>query len=66
MAGTRKRGKTVVAVRLAQLEDDDKLVSRAQAKGILARVDRFKTVVFDFTASRRSGLPSPMRYSESS
>ncbi len=39
--------KTVVPVRLAQY-DDDKLVSRSQAKRLLARVDRFKTVIFDF------------------
>lgn len=40
--------KTVVPVRLAQY-GDDKLVSRSQAKRLLARVDRFKTVIFDFT-----------------
>ena len=39
--------KTVVPVRLAQY-GDDKLVSRSQAKRLLARVDRFKTVMFDF------------------
>jgi hypothetical protein len=39
--------KTVVPVRLAQY-GDDKLVSRSQAKRLLARVDRFKTVIFDF------------------
>ena len=39
--------KTVVPVRLA-LYGDDKLVSRSQAKRLLARVDRFKIVVFDF------------------
>lgn len=39
--------KTVVPVRLAQY-GDDKLVSRSQAKRLLARVDRFKIVIFDF------------------
>ncbi len=40
--------KTVVLVRRAQY-GDDKLVSRSQAKRLLTRVDRFKTVTFDFT-----------------
>jgi anti-sigma regulatory factor (Ser/Thr protein kinase) len=40
--------KTVVPVRLAQY-GDDKLVSRSQAKRLLDRVDRFKTVLLDFT-----------------
>jgi anti-sigma regulatory factor (Ser/Thr protein kinase)/biotin operon repressor len=39
--------KTVVPVRLAQY-GDDKLISRSQAKRLLARLDRFKTVLFDF------------------
>ncbi len=39
--------KTVVPVRLAQY-GEDKLVSRSQAKRLLARVDRFRTVLFDF------------------
>ena len=39
--------KTVVPVRLVQY-GDDKLVSRSQAKRLLARVDKFKTVIFDF------------------
>ncbi len=39
--------KTVVPVRLAQY-GDDKLVSRSQAKRLLDRVDRFKTVILDF------------------
>lgn len=39
--------KTVVPVKLAQY-GDDKLVSRSQAKRLLVRVDRFKTVIFDF------------------
>ncbi len=39
--------KTVVPVRLAQY-GDDALVSRSQAKRLLARIDRFKVVMFDF------------------
>lgn len=39
--------KTVVPVQLAQYGDDS-LVSRSQAKRVLNRVDRFKTVLFDF------------------
>jgi len=39
--------KTVVPVRLTQY-GDDKLVSRSQAKRLLAGVDKFKTVIFDF------------------
>lgn len=39
--------KTVIPVRLAQY-GDEKLVSRSQAKRLLARVDRFQNVVFDF------------------
>lgn len=39
--------KTVVPVKLAQY-GDDKLVSRSQAKRVLARVELFKTVMFDF------------------
>ncbi|MCB2263149.1 MAG: DUF4325 domain-containing protein [Candidatus Thiosymbion ectosymbiont of Robbea hypermnestra] len=39
--------KTVVPVRLAQY-GGDKLVSRSQAKRLLARVDRFQTVILDF------------------
>jgi anti-sigma regulatory factor (Ser/Thr protein kinase) len=39
--------KTVVPVRLAQYGDET-LVSRSQAKRLLARVDRFKIVIFDF------------------
>lgn len=40
--------KTVVPVALARYGDDN-LVSRSQAKRLLSRVDRFKTVVFDFS-----------------
>ena len=39
--------KTVVPVRLAQY-GDDKLISRSQARRLLARIDRFKLVIFDF------------------
>ena len=39
--------KTVVPVRLAR-HGLEKLVSRSQAKRLLARVDRFNTVIFDF------------------
>jgi biotin operon repressor/anti-sigma regulatory factor (Ser/Thr protein kinase) len=39
--------KTVVPVSLAQY-GDDKLISRSQAKRILARVELFKIVLFDF------------------
>jgi anti-sigma regulatory factor (Ser/Thr protein kinase) len=39
--------KTVVPVELAQY-GDDKLISRSQAKRVMARVDLFKTVVLDF------------------
>jgi anti-sigma regulatory factor (Ser/Thr protein kinase)/biotin operon repressor len=40
--------KTVVPVKLAQY-GNDKLVSRSQAKRVLARVELFKTVMFDFS-----------------
>lgn len=39
--------KTVVPVKLVK-HGKEKLVSRSQAKRLLARVDRFKTVIFDF------------------
>ena len=39
--------KTVVPVRMAQYGDDT-LVSRSQAKRLLARIDRFEHVIFDF------------------
>ena len=39
--------KTVIPVRLAQYENE-KLVSRSQAKRVLARIERFKHVIFDF------------------
>lgn len=40
--------KTVVPVRLAQY-GNEKLVSRSQAKRLLDRIEKFKTVLFDFT-----------------
>jgi anti-sigma regulatory factor (Ser/Thr protein kinase)/biotin operon repressor len=46
--------KTVVPVRLAQYGDES-LVSRSQAKRLLARVDRFKVVVFDFAGVEAIG-----------
>ncbi len=39
--------KTVVPVRLTQY-GDEKLISRSQAKRLLARVENFKTVIFNF------------------
>ncbi len=39
--------KTVVPVKLAQY-GNDKLISRSQAKRLLARMELFKTVIFDF------------------
>lgn len=39
--------KTVVPVRMAQY-GDEKLVSRSQAKRLMERVDRFRTVILDF------------------
>lgn len=41
--------KTVVPVQLAQY-GNDKLISRSQAKRLLARVELFKAVVFDFAS----------------
>lgn len=39
--------KTIVPMRLARIGDEN-LISRSQAKRVLQRVDRFRTVVFDF------------------
>jgi hypothetical protein len=39
--------KTVVPLTLAKF-GEEKLVSRSQAKRVLARIDQFKSVVFDF------------------
>lgn len=46
--------KTVVPVRLAEY-GGDKLISRSQAKRLLARVDRFRTVIFDFAGVESIG-----------
>lgn len=46
--------KTVVPVELAQ-HGDELLVSRSQAKRLLARVDRFKTVILDFDGVKTIG-----------
>lgn len=40
--------KTIIPVKLAQY-GDSKLVSRSEAKRLLARIDRFKVVLFDFS-----------------
>jgi len=47
--------KTVVPVKLAQY-GEDKLVSRSQAKRLLARIDRFKTVLFYFKGVDTIGI----------
>jgi anti-sigma regulatory factor (Ser/Thr protein kinase) len=46
--------KTVVPVKLAKY-GDDQLISRSQAKRLLARVELFKKVVFDFTGIETIG-----------
>lgn len=46
--------KTVVPVKLTQYGDDN-LVSRSQAKRLLARIDKFKVVVFDFAGVESIG-----------
>lgn len=46
--------KTVVPVHLAQY-GDERLVSRSQAKRLLAGVDKFKVVVFDFSGVEAIG-----------
>jgi anti-sigma regulatory factor (Ser/Thr protein kinase) len=46
--------KTIVPVRLAQYGEET-LVSRSQAKRLLARVDKFKVVVFDFSGVETIG-----------
>ncbi|HMN44978.1 MAG TPA: DUF4325 domain-containing protein [Povalibacter sp.] len=45
--GEHDFGKTIVPVDLARYGDEN-LVSRSQAKRVLARVDMFKVVIFDF------------------
>jgi anti-sigma regulatory factor (Ser/Thr protein kinase) len=46
--------KTVIPVRLAQYENE-KLVSRSQAKRLLARIERFRHVIFDFCGVQAIG-----------
>ena len=46
--------KTIVPVKLAQY-GDGKLVSRSEAKRLLARIDRFKAVIFDFSGIESVG-----------
>lgn len=46
--------KTIVPVRLAKVGDEN-LVSRSQAKRLLQRVDRFRTVILDFEDVERIG-----------
>ena len=46
--------KTVVPVRLARIGDEN-LVSRSQAKRLLQRVDRFRSVILDFDGVERIG-----------
>ena len=46
--------KTVVPMRLAQY-GDEQLVSRSQAKRLIARFDRFKKVILDFKGVQEIG-----------
>ncbi|MBI3056341.1 MAG: STAS-like domain-containing protein, partial [Betaproteobacteria bacterium] len=46
--------KTVVPVKLAKY-GNDQLISRSQAKRLLARVELFKMVLFDFTGIKTIG-----------
>ena len=46
--------KTVVPLRLARF-GEEKLISRSQAKKAMARVERFKAVVFDFAGIEMIG-----------
>lgn len=46
--------RTVVPMRLAQF-GDEQLISRSQAKRLIARFDRFKTVVLDFAGVQEVG-----------
>ncbi len=39
--------KIVIPVRLSQV-GHEKLITRSQAKRLLARIEKFKTVIFDF------------------
>jgi len=46
--------KTIVPVRLARYGNEN-LISRSQAKRLIARLDRFKTVIFDFKEVNQIG-----------
>lgn len=46
--------KTIVPVRLAKIGDEN-LVSRSQARRLMQRVDRFRTVILDFEGVERIG-----------
>lgn len=46
--------KTIVPMKLAQI-GDEQLVSRSQAKRLIARFDRFKTVILDFSSVETIG-----------
>lgn len=46
--------RTVVPMRMAQY-GDEQLVSRSQARRLIARFDRFKSVILDFTAVQEIG-----------
>ncbi|MBL8472299.1 MAG: DUF4325 domain-containing protein [Rhodocyclaceae bacterium] len=46
--------KTIVPMKLARL-GDEQLISRSQAKRLIARFDRFKTVVLDFAGIEQIG-----------
>ena len=46
--------KTVVPVTMARYANE-RLVSRSQAKRLLARVDRFKIIIFDFSGIDQIG-----------
>jgi anti-sigma regulatory factor (Ser/Thr protein kinase) len=46
--------KTIVPMKLAQL-GDEQLISRSQAKRLIARFDRFKIVILDFNAVNEVG-----------
>lgn len=46
--------KTVVPVKLTKY-GNERLVSRSQAKRLLSRIDRFKTVILDFEGVDRIG-----------
>ena len=46
--------KTVVPMKLAQL-GDEQLISRSQAKRLIARFERFKSVILDFKGVNEIG-----------